>query len=188
MFVRLTGSDDGEKLGWRAVEQEFEVTCELELFRPECRHAAGFIEDCKRGTERGHGQDRGIAQLPGVRRPHRQEFRLELHAKARCRVVATPTGKPRKLAVGRVALVDERAGDRARPGVEIFVGTPDGEVDVPIVQRERDIAGCMCQIDPDDATALLRQSRSSRDIEELAGEKIYSGEKNERDLIAVFFE
>ena len=30
MFVRLPRSDDGEKLGRRAVEQEFEVTCELE--------------------------------------------------------------------------------------------------------------------------------------------------------------
>ena len=30
MFVRLTGCYDGEKLGWSAVEQEFEVTCELE--------------------------------------------------------------------------------------------------------------------------------------------------------------
>ena len=119
---------------------------------------------------------------------HRHEVGLELHAKARCRVVPPPSGKTRKVAVGRVPLVDERAGDRARPGVEIFVGTPDGEIDIPIVQRERDIAGGMCEIDPDDATALLRQGRDSRDIEELAGEKIHSGEKNERDLIAVFFE
>ena len=87
-----------------------------------------------------------------------------------------------------MALVDEGAGDRTRPGVEIFVGTPDGEIDVPIVQRERDIAGRMCEIDPDDAAALLRRRRDSRDIEELAGEKIHSGEKNERDLIAIFFE
>src|SRR5258708_391953 len=105
MFVRLTRSDDSEKSGWRAVEQEFEVTCKLEGFRPECGHAASFIEDCKRGTERRHCKDGGIAQLPGIGRRHRQEFRLELHAKARCRVVAPPSGETRKAAVGRVPFV-----------------------------------------------------------------------------------
>ena len=120
-------------------------------------HPAGFIENRERSAERRHREDRRIAQLPGVGRRHRQELRLELHAEARCRIVPPPSGEPRKVAVGRVPLVDEGAGDRARPGVEIFVGTPDGEIDVPIVQRERHIAGRMREIDPDDATALLRQ-------------------------------
>ena len=36
--------------------------------------------------------------------------------------------------------VHEEAADAARPGVEVLVRAPDGEVDVPVVQRERDVA------------------------------------------------
>ena len=130
----------------------------------------------------------GLLNLPGIGGRHRDELGLELHAKARRRIVSPPTGETRKVAIGRVPLVDERAGDRARTGVEIFVGTPDREIDIPIVQRERNVAGRMREIDPDDATALLRSRGDSRDVEELAGEKIHPGEKDERDLVAVFFE
>ena len=77
--------------------------------------------------------------------------------------------------IGRVALVDERARDRAGSGVEIFVGTPDGEIDVPIVQRERNVAGRMREIDPDDDAVLLRRGRDFLDVEQLAGEKIHAG-------------
>ena len=59
----------------------------------------------------------------------------------------------------RVALVHERARDRARAGVEIFVGTPDREIDVPIVQRERNIAGRVREIDPDGAAAASARPR-----------------------------
>ena len=62
-----------------------------------------------------------------------------------------------------MALVHKRARDRARSGVEILVGTPDGEIDIPIVQSQRHIAGGMSKIDPDDATLFLSERGDSRE-------------------------
>ena len=45
-------------------------------------------------------------------------------------------------------LMHERARYRAGSGVEIFVGTPDREIDVPIMQRQRHVADCVREIDP----------------------------------------
>ena len=39
-----------------------------------------------------------------------------------------------------MALVHEAAADRAGSGVQVLVGTPHGEVDVPVVQRQRQVA------------------------------------------------
>ena len=70
-----------------------------------------------------------------------------------------------KFVIGRVSLMDERARDRARTGVEIFIGTPNREIDVPIVQCQRNVADGVGKIDPDDDSALLRRGRDFRDVE-----------------------
>jgi hypothetical protein len=53
----------------------------------------------------------------------------------------------------------KRAGDRAGAGVQIFVRTPHGEIDIPFMQRERHVAGRVCEIEPDDDSVFLRCSR-----------------------------
>ena len=84
--------------------------------------------------------------------------------------------------------VHECAGYGAGAGVKIFVGAPDGEIDIPMVQGQRHVARRVSEIDPDGAAALLRNRRDARNVEELPGKEIHSGEKDERDLLAVFFE
>ena len=45
-----------------------------------------------------------------------------------------------------MTLVDEAAADRARPGVQIFVIAPHGEVRIPIVQMQQRITRRMRQV------------------------------------------
>ena len=52
--------------------------------------------------------------------------------------------------------VEEGATDRAGAGVEIFVGAPNGEIDLPIVQRDRHVANGVGKVDTDRYPALLR--------------------------------
>ena len=111
-----------------------------------------------------------------------------MHAEPRVRIVPEPTGQARQLAVGRVPLVHERARHRAGTGVEIFVGAPDGEIDVPIVQRQRHVADRVREIDPDHAAALLRRRRDFLDVEQLTGEKVHAGDKHQRDLVALLLQ
>ncbi len=130
----------------------------------------------------------GLLICQRVSRRHRNELRLELHAEACRRIVPPPTGQARQLAVGRVPLVHERSRDRAGSGVEILVGTPDREIDIPIVQRQRHVADCVREIDPDHAAVLLRRRRDFLDVEQLTGEKIHAGDKHERDLVALLLQ
>ena len=43
--------------------------------------------------------------------------------------------------------MDKGACDRAGTGVEIFVGTPNREVDVPVMQRKRHVADGVGELD-----------------------------------------
>src|SRR5437764_2294146 len=97
-----------------------------------------------------------------------------MQTKARVRVVSEPTSQSRQLRVRRMSLMNIRAGDRAGTGVEIFVGTPHREIDVPIVQRERNIADRVRKIDTDGDATFLRGLRDGWNVEQLAGEKIHA--------------
>ena len=108
--------------------------------------------------------------------------------KARVRIVAEPTGQPRKFCVGRVTLVQVGAGGRTGAGIQIFVRTPDGEVDLPIVQRQRHIAGRVGKIDSDGDSMLLCRLCDCRNVEELSGEKIHAGDHHYRELISVLLD
>ena len=55
-----------------------------------------------------------------------------------------------------MSLVNEGARYGAGTGIEIFVGTPDRKVDVPIMQSERDVAGRMRQITSHQAATCMR--------------------------------
>ena len=65
------------------------------------------------------------------------------------RVVHQPSNRGRS--AGEVALVDEHARHGARPAVEVLVRAPRREVDVPVVQRERDVAGGVREVPAHDA-------------------------------------
>lgn len=58
------------------------------------------------------------------------------------------------------ALVHEDAADRARARVEVLVRAPRRKVDAPVVQRERDVAGCVREVPA--ADAALRWRRTAR--------------------------
>src|SRR5207302_1208595 len=133
-----------------------------------------------------HGKNRRITYLPCVSRRNRNE--LLLHLKSRVGIVSKPTGEPRKFRVRRVTLVQIRTGNRARSGVEIFVRTPNREIDVPIMQSERNVADGVGEIDPDHDSMFLRRFGDRRDAEQLASEKIHSGNPYNSERIASFFE
>jgi hypothetical protein len=81
--------------------------------------------------------------------------------------------------------VDESAGNSSRTGIEIFVGTPDGEIDVPVMEMERQVPRGVGEVDSDDAPALLRRRRDSLEIKKLSGEKVYTRQKDDRNLVSV---
>ena len=96
-----------------------------------------------------------------------------------------PAAGPNQGRVAAVPFMDETPCHCAGAGVEIFVVTPDREIDIPVMQCQRHVADRMGQIDPDHAGALLRGGRDPADIEKLSSEEIHPGEQNERDFLAV---
>jgi hypothetical protein len=68
-----------------------------------------------------------------------------------------------------VPLVHEGAGDGTRPGVEVLVGAPHGEVNVPVVEGELDVAGGVGQVPADGYAVRAGAGGDEGDVEELAG-------------------
>ncbi len=58
--------------------------------------------------------------------------------------------------------VDERG--RARSAVEIFVGAPDGEIYVALVEFNRDRASCMTQVPQHERTFAMGEFGNARHI------------------------
>ena len=86
---------------------------------------AGLLVDVERALQR-----RGREHMDGADLPRASAVggRVgQLHVELRLLVVAPPAREPRHRA--EVPFVDVQAADGAGTGVEIFVGTPDGEVD-----------------------------------------------------------
>ena len=84
------------------------------------------------------------------------------HIKAGDLVVAPPTGKTVAFKVSGVAFVDKDAGNASRSRVEVLVGTPAGEIDVPVVQLDRDISCRVSQV-PSNNASLLGDRRCKHD-------------------------
>ena len=142
--------------------------------------------------QRGGGEDRRIAHLPG-RRPARRR-KLRLHEKARGLLVSPPAGEPRagqraavtgaRLCLG-VALVHEAAADGTRPGVQVLVAAPHREVGVRVVQRERHVADRVREVEAGDAAVRVRGARDARQVKHLPGAILHPGPQHQRDLSAV---
>ena len=95
--------------------------------------------------------------------------------------------KPR----GRIAempLVHEAPADRAGAGVQILVRAPHGEVDIPVVQLQRQIADGMRHVETDNGALGLRGRGDARAIERLAGAVLHAGPEHERELAAQFLD
>jgi len=73
----------------------------------------------------------------------------------------------------------ESARNRPRPGIEVLVVTPHGKVHVPVVQGERDIPRGVGEVPPHDDAAGAGVGGDERDVEELAGVVLDSGEEEE---------
>ena len=96
-----------------------------------------------------------------------------MHAKAGIRIVAKPTGQTEQLRVSSVSLMDKGACDRTGTGVEIFIGTPNRKIDVPIMQRQRHISDGVGKIDTNRDSMLLGCRCNRRNIEQLTSEEIH---------------
>ena len=101
-------------------------------------------------------------------------------------VVAPPAGEARQGGVVGEAFVHEDAGDAAGAGVEVFVGTEAGVVDVPVVQRERDVPGGVREVEAAGGPDRVGRGRDAGEVEELSGVIIHGSEHNRRQGIFVF--
>lgn len=77
-----------------------------------------------------------------------------------------------------MAVMYEAAAYRARTTVEIFVRAPYGEVDIPIMETEWNVASCMGKVPANKDTFTLGTRGDCRYVEELTSVKLYAGEQN----------
>ncbi len=103
------------------------------------------------------------------------------HLEARRSSGAPPALEARQPGDIEMALVDERSGDRTRTGVEVLVRAPGGEVDAPVVQRQRHVAGGVGEVPADEGAGGLAGSGDRRDVEQFAGEVVDAAEQHEGD-------
>ena len=65
--------------------------------------------------------------------------------------------------------MDEKAAYASRTAVEVFVAAPSCEVNVPVVQLQRHVAGCVSKIPSNDYAPFLRVGSDGRNVEKLTG-------------------
>ena len=124
----------------------------------------GFGEDAERAEHGRAVEERGGADLPGARAG--RAFPLVDHVELLFLEIPPPAGETGTRA--EVLAVDiERAG-AARPAVQVFVGAPEGEIDVPVVETMRHRADRVGAVEPGDDAALAGGGGDALDVEELA--------------------
>ncbi len=74
-----------------------------------------------------------------------------------------------------VLFVHEEAGDGARAGVHVLVVAPGGEVDVPFVQFDVDVANGVRDVPADQNAFGMRVGGDGFDVEVLAGVVLDTG-------------
>ena len=84
-----------------------------------------------------------------------------------------------------VLLVHESTGDRASAGVHVLVSTPAGKVDVPVVQLQLDISGCVGEIPADEDSAGVGVGSDCGNVEQLAAVVLDAGEEDQSQLVGV---
>jgi len=76
-----------------------------------------------------------------------------------------------------VSLVNEAAAHGSWSGVEVFVGTPDGEIDIPVVELEGHVSCCVSEIPAYEDVVFLGVSGDGGKVEELASVELDSWEE-----------
>ena len=142
---------------------------------------SGGAKHLERGEQRRGREDRRIAHGPAGGAGGGPELRQ--HLEARLRLVAPPAGQARRR-VREMPLVHEAAADRAGPGVQILVRAPHGEIDIPVVQRQRQVADGMRHVEPGKRAGVVRGARDARAVECLAGAVLHAGPQHQRELAA----
>ena len=84
-----------------------------------------------------------------------------------------------------MAIVDEDRTDRARPAVQVLVRAPGGEVDVPVVERELDVAGGVGQVPADEGAGRVTGIGQPLDLLELARREVDAGQEDEGEVLGV---
>ena len=82
--------------------------------------------------------------------------------------------------------VDENRPDVARAGVQVLVGAPRGKVDIPVVQRQLDIARRVGQVESGDSACGVRSFGQPRHVEQLPCEIVDAAKEHQREFIGVF--
>ena len=157
----------------RRAQAGFQRAGEREGLAPEGGHP-GLVKELQGGEQRRHRQDRRVAGGPPLRTWPGNKVRVQVHAEARGRVVPPPPREAREVPVVAVPLVHEGRRDRARTSVQILVGAPDGEVHVPVMQRQGHVAGSMREVEPRPGTGSMRRRRDALDVQPLAREVLHA--------------
>ena len=79
----------------------------------------------------------------------------------------------------------EAARDRARAGVQVLVGAPDGEIDLPVVKPQGHVAHGMGEVESDAAAVPPGYGRDPFHIKDLARQIVDSAHQDQRNLAAV---
>ncbi len=115
----------------------------------------GFCEDAERPEQRCAVEEGGGADLPGTGAG--RAFPLVRHIELAFLAISPPAGESGTHA--EVLAIDIERADAARTGVQILIGTPEGEIDLPIVEAMGNRADGMRAIEPGDDAALTGGER-----------------------------
>ncbi len=147
------------------------------------RHA-DLVEDRERRRQRHHVEERRGRHLPGGGTGVGDERPVGIEPMVGRGT--PPAGQARHVGAGpEMPLVDEDRADRARSAVEVLVRAPDGEIDVVVVERERDVAGGVRELPADDRPDLVGRRRQPPDRQRLTGREVDAVEQDEREARAV---
>ena len=145
------------------------------------RRHPDLVEDGERGRDRGERDDRRRRGRPAgsALGGHERSLGVEAHV----RIESPPAAQTRDRCVARVAFVDEDRADRARAAVQVLVGAPGGEVDVPVVERELDVPGGVRQVPADDGARFVAGGGEPLDLERLPGREVDAAQEDECEVV-----
>jgi hypothetical protein len=82
-------------------------------------------------------------------------------------------------------LVHESAGNGASARVHVLVGTPTCKVNIPVVQLQLDVSGCVGEIPADEDSAGVSVGGDCGNVEQLAAVVLDAGEEDQSQLVGV---
>ena len=182
----IGGRDDRDARGGRdRLQQAAQVGVQAQRPRAQGRHS-DLVEQPQRRDHRGHRQHRGVRQRPRIRRCRRIGHRV--HREASVGVGAPPALQAGKRAVAHVPFVHEQRRDRPGSGVQVLVGAPRREVDVPVVQGKRDVAGRMGEVPAHRGTDSVAGRGDGGHVHHLSGQVVHPAEHHRGDRVRVVVE